>query len=90
MIRTGVTGWQIRMVDLVGRNITDETTLDWSILQGNPFVQMYFASAKPPRDVSLQFHGELVSCQDSICTEHSKKVATHASHRTQESCRQES
>ena len=40
---------------LIGRNLTDETTLDWSILQGNPFVQMYFAAAKPPRDISLQF-----------------------------------
>ena len=40
---------------LVGRNLTEEATLDWSILQGNPFVQMYFASAKPPRDISLQF-----------------------------------
>lgn len=40
---------------LVGRNLTEEQTLDWSILQGNPFVQSYFASAKPPRDISLQF-----------------------------------
>ena len=40
---------------LVGRNLTEEATLDWSILQGNPFVRMYFASAKPPRDISLQF-----------------------------------
>ena len=40
---------------LVGRNLTEETTLDWSILQGNPFVRMYFASAKPPRDISVQF-----------------------------------
>ena len=40
---------------LVGRNLTEEKTLDWSILQGNPFVRMYFASAKPPRDISLQF-----------------------------------
>ena len=40
---------------LVGRNLTEEETLDWSILQGNPFVRMYFASAKPPRDISLQF-----------------------------------
>ena len=40
---------------LIGRNLTEELTLDWSILQGNPFVQSYFASAKPPRDISLQF-----------------------------------
>ena len=40
---------------IVGRNLTEELTLDWSILQGNPFVQSYFASAKPPRDISLQF-----------------------------------
>ena len=40
---------------LIGRNLTDENTLDWSILQGNPFVKMYFAAAKPPRDISLQF-----------------------------------
>ena len=40
---------------LVGRNLTEEATLDWSILVGNPFAQVYFAAAKPPRDVSLQF-----------------------------------
>ena len=42
-------------LSLVGRNLSNEATLDWSILVGNPFVQSYFAAAKPPRDLSLQF-----------------------------------